>query len=45
MSGKITVVSVLLAASGRQPKSQTHFFILQKKKRKNGGEGKKARIK
>lgn len=43
MSGKITVVSVLLAASGRQPKSQTHFFILQKKKRKKeeGGGGKK----
>lgn len=33
LSGEITVVCVLLAAPERQARSQTHFFMVQKKKR------------
>ncbi len=33
LSAKIKVVGVLLAAPERQARSQTHFFMVQKKKR------------
>lgn len=34
LSGKIMVVSVLLAAPERQARSQTHFFMVKKKEDK-----------